>query len=68
MKGRSWAALPGTRYYPIDLELPPTARISISLSGFGHGTFAHLTVEPLEYGAEEITLPTSRKPILLRRT
>jgi murein DD-endopeptidase MepM/ murein hydrolase activator NlpD len=57
MKGRSWAALQGTCYYPIDLDQPPAARISISRSGSGHRTFARVTVEPFDYGTEEITLP-----------
>jgi hypothetical protein len=57
MKGRSWAALQGTCYYPIDLEQPSASRISVSRSGSGHRTYARVTVEPLDYGTEEITLP-----------
>jgi murein DD-endopeptidase MepM/ murein hydrolase activator NlpD len=57
MKGRSWAAVEGTCYYPVDLEQPPGARISVSRSGSGHTTFARITVEAFDYGTEEITLP-----------
>jgi murein DD-endopeptidase MepM/ murein hydrolase activator NlpD len=56
MKGRSWAALQETCYYPVDLEQPP-ARLSISRSGSGHSTFARIIVEATDYGTEEITLP-----------
>src|ERR1700686_1833261 len=52
MKGRSWAALQGTCYYPIDLEQPSASRISVSRSGSGHRTYARVTVEPLDYGTE----------------
>ena len=57
MKGRSWAALQGTCYYPVDLEQPTGARISISRSGSGHSAVARITVEAIDYGTEEITLP-----------
>jgi murein DD-endopeptidase MepM/ murein hydrolase activator NlpD len=56
MKGRSWAALSGTCYYPIDLQQPPGS-ILISRSGAGHSTSARITVEAFDYGTEEITLP-----------
>ena len=56
MKGRSWAAVKGTCYYPIDLEQPP-ARIAVSRSGAGHSTAGRITVESFDYGTEEITLP-----------
>jgi murein DD-endopeptidase MepM/ murein hydrolase activator NlpD len=56
MKGRSWAALNGTCYYPVDLQQPPGV-ISISRSGSGHSTLARITVEAFDYGTEEITLP-----------
>ena len=56
MKGRSWAALKETCYYPIDLLQTPT-HISIARSGSGRSKFARIAVEPFEYGTEEITLP-----------
>jgi len=56
MKGRSWAALKDTCYYPIDLQQPPGV-ISVSRSGSGHSTLARITVESFDYGTEEITLP-----------
>jgi murein DD-endopeptidase MepM/ murein hydrolase activator NlpD len=57
MKGRSWAAVEGVCYYPIDLEQPPGVRVSVSRSASGHSTFARITVEAFDYGTEEITLP-----------
>jgi murein DD-endopeptidase MepM/ murein hydrolase activator NlpD len=56
MKGRSWAPLHETCYYPIDLE-QPQGRIAISRSGAGHTTYARIVVEAIDYGLEEITLP-----------
>jgi len=56
MKGRSWAAVKGTCYYPVDLQQPPGV-IPISRSGSGHSATARITVEPFDYGTEEITLP-----------
>jgi murein DD-endopeptidase MepM/ murein hydrolase activator NlpD len=57
MKGRSWAALHGTCYYPIDLEQTPGTRIAISRSGAGRTHLGHITVEAVDYGTEDITLP-----------
>ncbi|MGA3189281.1 MAG: M23 family metallopeptidase [Bryobacteraceae bacterium] len=57
MKGRSWAAVKGTCYYPIDLGQTPGARISISRSGAGHSHFGHIIIEAMDYGTEDITLP-----------
>jgi len=57
MKGRSWAALHGTCYYPVDLEQTPGTRIPISRSGEGNTHLGHITVETADYGTEEITLP-----------
>ena len=57
MKGRSWAALQGTCYYPVDLEQAAGTRISISRSGAGRTHLGHITVESIDYGTEEITLP-----------
>jgi murein DD-endopeptidase MepM/ murein hydrolase activator NlpD len=56
MKGRSWAAVKGTCYYPVDLQQRPGV-IPISRSGSGHSASARITVEPFDYGIEEITLP-----------
>lgn len=57
MKGRSWAALHGTCYYPIDLEQPVGTRIAISRSGAGRSHYGRITVEAVDYGTEDITLP-----------
>ena len=56
MKGRSWAALQGTCYYPVDLLQKP-ALITIARWGSGHREFARISVEPYDYGTEEIDLP-----------
>jgi len=56
MKGRSWAALRGTCYYPIDLMQRP-GLITIALWGSGKKEFARISVEPNDYGTEEIELP-----------
>jgi hypothetical protein len=57
MKGRSWNALKGTCYYPVDLEVMAGTRISISRSGAGHTHLAHIAIEAADYGSEDITLP-----------
>jgi murein DD-endopeptidase MepM/ murein hydrolase activator NlpD len=56
MKGRSWAALEETCYYPIDILQKP-GLITIARWGTGQKEFARISVEPNEYGTEEITLP-----------
>jgi hypothetical protein len=56
MKGRAWAAVKGTCYYPVDLQQQPGV-IPISRSGSGHSVSARITVESFDYGTEEITLP-----------
>jgi hypothetical protein len=56
MKGRSWAALEGTCYYPIDLLEKPGS-ITIAISGSGPKELARISVEPNDYGTEEVTLP-----------
>jgi len=60
MRGRSWAALEGTCYYPIDL-LDKPGPIAIALWGTGPNPapkkLARITVEAYDYGTEEITLP-----------
>jgi len=57
MKGRSWAALQGTCYYPVDLLQAAGTRISISRSSAGRTHLGHITVEAVDYGTEDITLP-----------
>jgi murein DD-endopeptidase MepM/ murein hydrolase activator NlpD len=56
MRARSWAALEGTCYYPIDL-LDKPGPIAIAISDSGPKQFARISVEPNDYGTEEITLP-----------
>jgi hypothetical protein len=56
MRGRSWAALQETCYYPIDL-LDKPGPIAIALLGTGRKQFARISVEAYDYGTEEITLP-----------
>jgi murein DD-endopeptidase MepM/ murein hydrolase activator NlpD len=56
MKGRSWAALEETCYYPIDILQAPGI-ITIARWGTGLKGFARISVEPNDYGTEEITLP-----------
>ena len=56
MKARIWAALEGTCYYPIDLLEKP-GPIRIAIWGSGPKEFARISVEPNDYGTEEITLP-----------
>jgi murein DD-endopeptidase MepM/ murein hydrolase activator NlpD len=57
MKGRSWAALQETCYYPVDLEQAAGTHILISRSGAGRSHVGHIAVEAIDYGTEEITLP-----------
>ena len=56
MKGRSWAALHGICYYPIDLLQKP-ALITIARWGTGPRELAHISVVPSDYGTESIDLP-----------
>jgi hypothetical protein len=56
MKGRSWAALEGTCYYPIDLLERP-GPITIAIWSSGPKELARISVEPNDYGTEEVTLP-----------
>lgn len=57
MKGRSWAAVKATCYYPVDLEATPGTRIPVSRSGSGRRHEGQITVEALDYGSEDVTLP-----------
>jgi hypothetical protein len=56
MRGRAWAALHGTCYYPIDL-LDKPGPIAIAIWGTGPKEFARISVVANDYGTEEITLP-----------
>jgi murein DD-endopeptidase MepM/ murein hydrolase activator NlpD len=56
MKGRSWAALQETCYYPVDLLQTP-GLITIARLGPGQRELAYISVEPYEYGTEQIDLP-----------
>ncbi len=56
MKGRSWAALEGVCYYPVDLEQKP-AMILIARWGTRPREYARISVEAFDYGTEEIELP-----------
>jgi len=56
MRTRTWLALGGVCYYPIDL-LTRTETISIARWGTGPKHLARISVEPNDYGTEEITLP-----------
>ena len=56
MKGRLWAALNDTCYYPIDLLQRP-AVLTIARWGSGPKQYARVSVEPVDYGVEEIQLP-----------
>lgn len=57
MKGRSWAAVKGICYYPVDLEVTPGTKIPVSRSGGGHRHEGQITVAALDYGSEDVTLP-----------
>jgi murein DD-endopeptidase MepM/ murein hydrolase activator NlpD len=57
MQGRSWAAIDGTCYYPIDLGQTAGSQILISRTGGGQRHLGHIRVEAVDYGTEEITLP-----------
>jgi murein DD-endopeptidase MepM/ murein hydrolase activator NlpD len=57
MKTRSWAALNGTCYYPVDLEQSAGTRIAIFRSSAGQVHRGRIDVEAVDYGNEDITLP-----------
>jgi len=56
MRTRSWVALNGTCYYPVDLLQSP-GPITIALAGTRTKMLARISVEPIDYGTEEIALP-----------
>jgi murein DD-endopeptidase MepM/ murein hydrolase activator NlpD len=53
---RSWAPLGDTCYFPIDLEQKPGV-ITVTRQGQGRSETARITVEPRNYGTQEIELP-----------
>jgi murein DD-endopeptidase MepM/ murein hydrolase activator NlpD len=53
---RSWAPLGDTCYFPIDVEQKPGV-ITVGRKGQGHSETARITVEPRNYGTQEIELP-----------
>jgi hypothetical protein len=56
MKGRSWVALDGTCYYPIDILQKP-GPVSVVRTISGRREYARISVMPYDYGTEEIQLP-----------
>ena len=56
MKGRTWPALQGVCYYPVDLQQTPGLIAITRWSGVQKES-AHISVEPFDYGTEEIELP-----------
>ena len=56
MRTHIWPAIEGVCYYPIDL-LTRTETIPIARWGTGPKHLARISVEPNDYGTEEITLP-----------
>jgi len=56
MGARSWAPLGDTCYFPIDLEQKPGV-ITVVRQGQGRSETARITVEPRNYGTQEIELP-----------
>jgi murein DD-endopeptidase MepM/ murein hydrolase activator NlpD len=56
MGARSWAPLGDTCYFPIDLEQKPGV-ITVARQGQGRRETARITVEPRNYGTQEIELP-----------
>jgi murein DD-endopeptidase MepM/ murein hydrolase activator NlpD len=57
MRNRTWAPVKETCYYPVDLEQTPGTRIAITRLVTGRVQTARITVEKLDYGSEDITLP-----------
>lgn len=57
MQGRSWMALQGSCYYPLDLELAPGTQITISRGGLGPVVYGRIAIEKADFGTEDITLP-----------
>lgn len=57
MNGRTWAALEGTCYYPIDLQRKPGILMVARWGSSGTREFARVSIEPFDYGEERIELP-----------
>lgn len=56
MSARSWAPLGDTCYFPIDVEHKPGV-ITVSRQSKGHSETTRITVEPRNYGTQEVELP-----------
>ncbi len=56
MAGRTWPALGETCYYPVDIE-HRTAKILVARWRASHRELADISVEPYDYGTQEIELP-----------
>ena len=56
MSARSWAPLGDTCNFPIDLEQKPGV-IAVTRQGQGRSETARITIEPRNYGTQEIELP-----------
>jgi len=67
MRAHIWPALQGVCYYPIDL-LTRTETITIARWGTGPKHLARISVEPNDYGTEEITLPDIPRPTPRQKT
>jgi murein DD-endopeptidase MepM/ murein hydrolase activator NlpD len=57
MKGRTWATVMETCYYPVDLAQMVGTRILVSRIAAGRAHNARIVVEAVDYGTEDITLP-----------
>jgi murein DD-endopeptidase MepM/ murein hydrolase activator NlpD len=57
MKGRSWAPIKGTCYYPVDLEERPGTRIPVARAYAGRTQSGYIVVEAFDYGNEDVALP-----------
>jgi murein DD-endopeptidase MepM/ murein hydrolase activator NlpD len=56
MRGKTWAAVGNTCYYPVDL-MEKARTILVARIGTTTRQYARITVEPYDYGTEEIELP-----------
>jgi hypothetical protein len=53
---RSWPALDGTCYYPIDLLLKP-GPLTVKRAGGGHTETARIVIQPSDYTTQTVDLP-----------
>jgi hypothetical protein len=56
MNGRSWSALYGVCYYPIDLQ-HKAGVVTVARQRVGRVEYARISVQPFDYGEERIELP-----------